>query len=52
MAQINAEAEAIFHTLSRALAAKVSALHRLYVGLVVLVVVAFAILCLFTALTL
>ena len=38
MAQINREAEAIFHTLSGVVRAKYRALHRLYLGLVVLVV--------------
>jgi len=40
MAQINREAEAIFHTLSGVVRAKYRALHRLYLGLVVLVVLA------------
>ncbi len=40
MAQINAEAEAIFHTLAGVIAAKYRALRRLYLGLGVLVAVA------------
>ena len=40
MAQINREAEAIFHALSGVVRVKYRALHRLYLGLVVLVILA------------
>ena len=40
MAQINREAESIFHTLSGVVRVKYRALHRLYLGLVVLVILA------------
>ncbi|HEX9894725.1 MAG TPA: hypothetical protein VGA78_12425 [Gemmatimonadales bacterium] len=52
MAQINGEAEAVFHTMARVIQAKYRALKRLYAGLAGLVVFGFVILCWFTVLTL
>jgi hypothetical protein len=51
MGQVNAEAEAVFHTMARVIQAKYRALHRLYAGLAGLVILAFCLLCLFTVLT-
>jgi hypothetical protein len=48
MGQVNAEAEAVFHTMARVIQAKYRALGRLYVGLAGLVVLAFVILLSFT----
>jgi hypothetical protein len=40
MVQINREAEAVFHTMAGVVRAKYRALHRLYLGLIVLVILA------------
>jgi len=40
MAQVTREAETLFHTFSRTVSSKYAAMHRLYLGLVVLVIVA------------
>lgn len=52
MGQVNAEAEAVLHTMARVIQAKYRALGRLYAGLAGLVVLAFVILLSFTILAL